>query len=508
MDSHQIKGTRAHKIALDPSKGQIKALEQTAQTYKYIYNSALATAQNEYLEFTGYATLSIYTEGPGWKSKERLDRRQHNKILKLVDGELSSEVLEVGKTYQLKLSDKALKKCPEKKCWCRVDAQTAPTRTDKPKLGDDMRKAFDRRLKAGLTSKDGSDLSAVIVQTAAQTRNRAFVDLQSSFKNFFAGRTEYPTFHKEAGSFYVSNQMLSFIDPRHIKLGTGPLGRIKTKEAPRFVGKVMSATVSKTAGQWYAAVVYQDPIVVCRTAPTVKRQMLGIDLNLTAETAVMASSGRAYVSPRPMKGDLGKRLKLLSRRASRAVQGSQNWKQIQAQVAKIQAHMANKRQDFTHKTTTDIANSAEQVVVEDLNVKAMQMSSVASGIQDSGIGEFRRILGYKVAEQDGTLWVADRWYPSSKVCHLCGWKNPDLALSHRTFDCGGCGLSIGRDLNAAKRVLAAVASGDAVNETQPSLAKAKTAELKTKEKMLKIKAAKQRKKTEVLVVADATTVNY
>jgi putative transposase len=73
---------------------------------------------------------------------------------------------------------------------------------------------------------------------------------------------------------------------------------------------------------------------------------------------------------------------------------------------------------------------------------------LARAISDAGWAEFARLLGYKQAWRGGTTLIADRWYPSSKLCRACGALHSDLTLAERVFTCG-CGHSVDRDLNAA-----------------------------------------------------------
>ncbi len=90
------------------------------------------------------------------------------------------------------------------------------------------------------------------------------------------------------------------------------------------------------------------------------------------------------------------------------------------------------------------------IVVEDLHVKGMQKNKrLALSISDAGMGEFRRQLAYKSEWYGSTLVVADRFYPSSKLCSACSVIKDTLSLSTRVFECGACGASLDRDENAA-----------------------------------------------------------
>lgn len=89
------------------------------------------------------------------------------------------------------------------------------------------------------------------------------------------------------------------------------------------------------------------------------------------------------------------------------------------------------------------------VVLEDLNVSGMLANHcLAQAISDVGFAEFRRQLEYKTVWFGSELVVADRFFPSSKLCRFCGCINSKLKLSDRQWTCY-CGAVLDRDLNAA-----------------------------------------------------------
>jgi putative transposase len=90
------------------------------------------------------------------------------------------------------------------------------------------------------------------------------------------------------------------------------------------------------------------------------------------------------------------------------------------------------------------------IVLEDLHVRGMQLNKqLALSIGDAGMGELRRQLAYKSEWYGSTLVLADRWFPSSRLCSGCGTIKDTLTLSQRQYDCDVCGLSLDRDENAA-----------------------------------------------------------
>jgi putative transposase len=90
------------------------------------------------------------------------------------------------------------------------------------------------------------------------------------------------------------------------------------------------------------------------------------------------------------------------------------------------------------------------IVIEDLNVKGMLKNHrLAKAIQNNRLSEIRRQLEYKCNWYGVKLIIADRFYPSSKLCSDCGHKKVDLKLSDRVYRCAECGNVMDRDLNAA-----------------------------------------------------------
>jgi putative transposase len=163
--------------------------------------------------------------------------------------------------------------------------------------------------------------------------------------------------------------------------------------------------------------------------------------------------------PRPLAAGL-RRLRRASRAHSRKQPGSARRRKSAARLARLHARIANLRADALHKATSALAARYETVVAEDLNVAGMTRNRrLARAVADQGFGAARRMLGYKSAWNGGTLILASRWYPSSKICSGCGTVKAKLALSERVYRCDTCGLVQDRDVNAARNLLKLAASG-------------------------------------------------
>jgi putative transposase len=147
------------------------------------------------------------------------------------------------------------------------------------------------------------------------------------------------------------------------------------------------------------------------------------------------------------------RIKGLSKGLSRKGEGSQNWWKNTRKLAKAQYRVACQRQDTLHKITTYLAKTYALIGLEDLNTKGMLANHcVAQAVSDASFFEAQRQLIYKTEQYGGYVQLVDRWYPSSKTCHACGWIKEDLTLNDRVWVCEQCGVVHERDFNASLNI--------------------------------------------------------
>jgi putative transposase len=302
-----------------------------------------------------------------------------------------------------------------------------------------------------------------------------FAHLAKAWERFFtdlkAGKEAHAPRFKKKGrcrdSFYVANDKFR-LDGKTIRLPK--IGEVAMTEELRFKGKILGATVSRTADRWFVAIQVEVPDAQFyrrRTAHDVN----GIDLGVKAAATI--SSGEVIEAPKPLNAAL-RRLKIRGRRLSRKLQAakemagfgrharlpkgtrlpvSNNRRTSAATLARLYARLANLRADFTHKLTTRLCRENQAFVIEDVNVKGMLANErLARAIADVGFGVFRSQLEYKAKRYGTHLIIADRWYPSSRLCSICGWKNEALTLSDREWVCAQCGERHDRDLNAARNL--------------------------------------------------------
>jgi len=296
-----------------------------------------------------------------------------------------------------------------------------------------------------------------------------FAHLSKTWARYFdarkAGQPAHPPRFKKKGrcrdSFYVANDRFR-LEGRSAVLPK--IGRVMLAEALRFSGKIMGATVSREADYWFLAVQVEvlDEEALRRS---IGDGVIGVDLGVSS--AATLSTGEKIAAPRPLRSAL-RRLRIRSRRhlrktkAAKAVAGivgaipkgtrlpkSANQVKGARRLARLHARIAWVRADFIHKLTTRLCRENQAVAIEDLHVKGMLANArLARSIADVGFYEIRRQLQYKAKRYGTMIVLADRWYPSSKLCSACWQKNATLTLAERVWSCS-CGVLHDRDVNAA-----------------------------------------------------------
>jgi putative transposase len=273
----------------------------------------------------------------------------------------------------------------------------------------------------------------------------AIIQLGVAFKNFFEGHADYPRFRKRGvhDRFTLTNDQFS-IDGSRIRIPN--LGWVRMRETLRFVGKIMSATISRVADGWFVSITV-DTDDDSHLPKAENQGTVGVDLGVSILATL--STGEQIIGPKAHKASLN-RMKRLSRNLSRKVNGSNNRKKAKIKLARLHAKIGNCRKDALHKLTTELTSRFNTIVIEDLNVKGMmQNRHMSRAVADMGFYEFRRQLDYKAASRGGLIVVADRWFASSKICSFCKSKLDHLPLSMREWTCTSCNTQHNRDVNAA-----------------------------------------------------------
>ena len=250
--------------------------------------------------------------------------------------------------------------------------------------------------------------------------------LQTACRNFFLKRAAHPRFKSKHGE----------------------QGAEFTRSAFRWDGKQPNLTLAK-AGRYFASLCLDEAVeALPGTGASV-----GIDLGINRLATL--SNGERVANARHLEHRLGK-LARLQRIPARRQEGSARWHRQRHGVARLHARIADSRREHLAKLTTGLVRRFDVICIGDLDVRGMmERRRMARSMSDVGFSKFRRMLTYKCSRYGRGLRLADRFYPSSRLCSDCGHVLEDLPLSMRTWTGPACAACHDRDENAAKNLLAA-----------------------------------------------------
>jgi len=292
-----------------------------------------------------------------------------------------------------------------------------------------------------------------MLEVTKNSPQQAIKDLGDAFSRFFKKTSGYPKFKKKGvrDSFRADNGT-DATTPNAVKVlakkvKVPNLGWVNMTEEVRFQGQIKSLVISRKADRWFASFTIDT-----EQLPHVRKNHGAVGIDLGIKSLATFSKGESYTGVKAHTQKLS-RLKRLSRQLSRKKKGSNNFKKASMKLAKLHLQISNLRKDYLHKTTTETVLNYDQIGLEDLNVKGMSANrKLARHILDQSFYEFKRQLEYKSQMYDSKITVADRFFPSSKLCHVCNWKNDNLTLSVREWTCPQCNTLHDRDYNAAKNL--------------------------------------------------------
>lgn len=308
-----------------------------------------------------------------------------------------------------------------------------------------------------------------IKDVSSKAIKQSMTHAYNAYRNFFKGKSHFPRFKKKRKSdvkmYFVRTDANTVIQCERHRIKIPTLSWVKLKEKgyipttkDGFI--IRSGHVSYKAGRYYVSVLIDIPKPVSSINPSIDG--LGIDLGLKEFATLSSGITKPNINKTQQVRKLEKRLKREQRCLSRKYEslkrrskkkGEATRQNIQKQVIKVQRiyqRLDNIRNDHINQTINEIVKTKPSyVVIEDLNVSGMMKNRhLAKSVSAQKFYEFRIKCKFKCDWNDIELRIADRWYPSSKLCHNCGHVKKDLKLSDRTYQCE-CGYTNDRDLNAA-----------------------------------------------------------
>jgi putative transposase len=270
--------------------------------------------------------------------------------------------------------------------------------------------------------------------------------LETAYRNFFRSpKTGFPNFKaknkvKWSYSTYVRGDV---VFGNKVKLPK--LGLVSAKVHREVTGVCKTLNITKTrTNKYYISILTEYE----KIEPT-KNIETAIGLDYSSKALYIDSNGNSARYPRFFRGTQTK-LARRQRELSGMKLGSNNYCKQKIRVALVHEKIANQRKDFLEKLSYNLSQDFDLVCLENLDMKAMaQCLKLGKSTNDNGFGMFVSMLERKCK---ATIKV-DRWFPSSKLCSECGYKNKELKLSDREWKCAGCNCLVDRDHNAAVNIL-------------------------------------------------------
>ena len=283
-------------------------------------------------------------------------------------------------------------------------------------------------------------------------------DQDTAFKNFFSKKSKFPRFKSKKDN----EQKCRFPKDAIMGVNGNRINIIKTLKDIHFKcsrkdesylnknqGLISSATLTKTCSSKYYLSILIDKPHFFRYNKT--SNIVGIDLGI--KDLIITSNGEKFENKQFYRKQENK-LKKLNRKFAKTQLTSNNHQKLRIKIAKLNEKIKHQREWYIHHIVNKLLNENQVIVMEDLNVSGMmQNHKLAKSIQDVSFCELKQILQYKAFWNDKQVVFIDRFYPSSKLCSDCGYKNDLLQLSDREWICPECGVVHDRDINAAKNIL-------------------------------------------------------
>ena len=289
-----------------------------------------------------------------------------------------------------------------------------------------------------------------------------------SYRRFFKGIAKFPRFKSKKHSpqsFYQDNVKIQFTET-HVKVEGFACSKKKNKQKRNWIRlaehnriptdcKYTNPRIKYDGVHWWITVG-----VECRESSTIPyNEGIGIDLGIKDLAVCFDKKKYENINKTQKIKKLEKRKRRLQRCVSRRYEKNRkggcycktkNIIKREKELLKLNHRLTNIRQDYLHQTTSEIIKRKPSFIcIEDLNVRGMMKNRhLSKAVQQQGFYKFRKQIEYKSAWRNIPVIIADRFFPSSKLCSCCGTIRKDLKLSERVYKCE-CGNVIDRDYQAA-----------------------------------------------------------
>ena len=302
------------------------------------------------------------------------------------------------------------------------------------------------------------DVEAKAIQQAEQDLEKAYKNWFNSLSHKTKQKAKAPRFKKKHDKqSYRTLQMrydiIKLCNQETRKIMIPKIGLVSYRTGYDFskygITKVCNITVKKSKTNKYFCSICCD----CEEPEKLKSNNFKIGFDLGLKDFLIDSDGIVIDNPKYFRKSQEKLAKE-QRKLSHCIKGSNNYKKQKLKVALVHEKVKNQRKDFQHKVSHQLINENQVIMSEDLKPsKMIKNHKLAKSIQDASFGTFCNMIAYKSKWYGRTYIKVDTFYPSSKLCNCCGYKNTTLTLSDREWECPNCHTLLDRDKNAALNIL-------------------------------------------------------
>lgn len=288
----------------------------------------------------------------------------------------------------------------------------------------------------------------------------AYMDLNSSYSNWFNSLkkktkqvSKAPKFKKKEHKGSYRNTSMPSEPEKLFRNGKIfipmlKLTRFRNDIDISSIKKIRNLTIKRScSGNYYCSICCDCEIPEHEHTG----EVIGIDLGI--KDLIIDSNGNKYSNPKYLN-KVEKKIKHLQRLYSKKTKGSKNQEKARLKLAIAHEKLSHKRKDNLHKITTKLIKENDIICIENLAVKNMTKNhKLAKAIQDASFGTLVNMLKYKAAWHNRKIIEIGRYYPSSKICHCCGYKMKYMGLEVREWTCPVCNEHHDRDINAAINIM-------------------------------------------------------
>lgn len=288
-----------------------------------------------------------------------------------------------------------------------------------------------------------------------------------AFKSFFKKKSRYPKFKKKNKSnvkmYFVRADANRIIPCERHRIKIPTLGWVRLKEKGYIptdytVHIIKSGSISINAGRYFISILVEEPDIV-----NTQTYSEGIGIDVGINHLAVISNGVTFENinktnkMKKLQVKLNREQRRLSKKYKKSIirrnNGDESTKNLEKQKVKVQKvykRISNIKDDYINKCVNKVVKTKPQfITLEDLHVSGLLKNRhLSKAIGEQKLYSFRRKLTQNAKRNGIEVRIANRFYPSSKICNKCGAIKTDQKLSDRMYVCS-CGYSNDRDLNAS-----------------------------------------------------------